>query len=135
MSLIKGKNLYTRDRKKSVLFKVYPYKQLYPYKGVPYKWLILYLGMRYKDKYFVDTCLPMGCTYSCFLFQSISDAIAWMFERNNPDYKCFNYLDDFLILANSNDRCKLALDCFVAMLEFLGFPVSHEKTIPPWHSD
>ena len=42
MSLIKGKNLYTRDRKKSVLFKVYPYKQLYPYKGVPYKWLLLY---------------------------------------------------------------------------------------------
>ena len=90
-----------------------------------------YLGMRYKDKYFVDTCLPMGCASSCFLFQSISDAIAWMFERNNPDCKCFNYLDNFLILADSNDRCKHALDCFVAMLEFLGFPVSYEKTIPP----
>ena len=51
LSLIKGKNLYTRDRKKSVLFKLYPYKQLYPYKGVPYKWLLLYF-----TSYGVMTC-------------------------------------------------------------------------------
>ena len=36
--------IFTREiGKKSAFFKVYPYKQLYPYKGIPFKWLLLYI--------------------------------------------------------------------------------------------
>ena len=40
--LSKGQKFVHERWKKSVLFKVYLYKQLYLYKGVPYKWLLLY---------------------------------------------------------------------------------------------
>lgn len=40
-----------------------------------------YLGMQYRDKYYVDTCLPMGCSSSCFLFQSVSDSLSWIFQK------------------------------------------------------
>ena len=57
-----------------------------------------YLGMRYKDKYLVDTTLPMGLGTSCKIFQMISDSLAWIFRQDHIDCYMFNYLDDFLIL-------------------------------------
>ena len=90
-----------------------------------------YLGMSYRDKFFIDTCLPMGCSSSCFIFNAVSDSLRWVFETNFPDCHMFNYLDDFLILAKSHTICQQALTSFIATLEFLGFPVSHHKTVLP----
>ena len=90
-----------------------------------------FLGMCYKGHYFIDTCLPMGCASSCNIFSTISDALSFAFQRENGDCKCFNYLDDFLIVAKSKSRCSQALACFMDMLECCGFPISHDKTIRP----
>ena len=90
-----------------------------------------YLGMQYQAKFYVDTCLPMGCSSSCFIFNSVSNALRWAFEKQWPDCKMFNYLDDFLILASSAEQCNKALQSFISMLDFIGFPVSKEKTIAP----
>ena len=88
-----------------------------------------YLGMRYKDKYLVDTTLPMGLGTSCKIFQMISDSLAWIFRQDHIDCYMFNYLDDFLILGRSKHQCDDALTSFLTTLKDLGFPVSMEKTV------
>ena len=88
-----------------------------------------YLGMRYKDKYLVDTTLPMGLGTPCKIFQMISDSLAWIFRQDHIDCYMFNYLDDFLILGRSKHQCDDALTSFLTTLKDLGFPVSMEKTI------
>ena len=89
------------------------------------------LGMKLDDKYFCDTCLPMGLGTSCRIFTEVSDALAWIFKKRNKDAFIFNYLDDFLILADSESKCQSSLNDFLSSLEYLGFPVSHEKTVQP----
>lgn len=89
-----------------------------------------YLGMKLGGSYYVDRCLPMGAASSCKVFQTVSDAIVWMFESQYPgQVKIFNYLDDFLLLADSQSLCDTVLDRFLSMLNSLGIPVSPHKTI------
>ena len=90
-----------------------------------------YLGMSFEDKYLIDTCLPMGLASSCKIFQSISDALAWMFKVENNSCDIFNYLDDFLIVAQNYHQCQEALANFLTLLDYLGFPVAKDKTVPP----
>ena len=93
-----------------------------------------YLGMKFQDKYFCDTCLPMGLGTSCRIFTEVSNALAWIFKQQNPRAAIFNYLDDFLIMAADKEQCQSALDSFLATLEYNGFPFSHEKTVLPCQS-
>lgn len=90
-----------------------------------------YLGMQMEDKLFIDTCLPQGLATSCKIFQSISDSIRWIFMQNNPDCKMFSYLDDFIVLSSTEQRAHTALSYFLELLNYLGFPVSKEKTVGP----
>ena len=90
-----------------------------------------YLGMQFEDKLLIDICLPMGLSTSCAIFQSISNSLAWWFRRAFADCEMFNYIDDFLILAPNKERCQQALDGFLATLDYLGFPVSPQKTVLP----
>ena len=90
-----------------------------------------YLGMQFEDKLLIDICLPMGLSTSCAIFQVISNSLAWLFETTHPDCEMFNYIDDFLILASSHQRCQEALSEFLSCLEYLGFPVSPQKTVLP----
>ena len=90
-----------------------------------------YLGMTFEDKCFIDICLPMGLATSCRIFDAISQSLAWLHTKNNPQSKIFCYLDDFLILADSEHECKKALDSFLGQLHYLGFPISEHKTVQP----
>ena len=93
-----------------------------------------YLGMRFQDKYMCDICLPMELGTSCRIFTEISNSLAWIFLNRHPNAMIFNYLDDFLILATSESKCKTALDDFLFVLDDIGFPVSQEKTVEPCQS-
>lgn len=90
-----------------------------------------YLGMQYEDKLFIDICLPMGLGTSCSIFSSISDSLAWIFHNRNPECKFYNYIDDFLIVAPSEQICMDALDDVISLLAYLGFPISEHKTVKP----
>lgn len=88
------------------------------------------LGMQCKDKYFIDTRLPMGLASSCFIFNVISDAINWMASRS-CNAKIFSYLDDFLIVGSGYDATLMSLNNLLRLCNYLGFPVSHNKTEYP----
>lgn len=90
-----------------------------------------FLGMQFEDKLFIDTCLPMGLGTSCAIFQSISDSLSWIFSNRNPECTIYNYIDDFLTIAPTESKCKMALEDFLQTLKNLGFPVSEPKTVHP----
>ena len=79
--------------------------------------------------YFVDKRLPFGASISCTHFQCFSDVLCHIVEfRLKVNRKITNYLDDFLFLARSIQRCNFMIRTFLNICEELGVPVSMDKT-------
>lgn len=94
----------------------------------------MHLGMAVGNDVYIDRCLPMGAASSCQIFQRISDALAWLATPPTIEGRIFNYLDDFLILAYSKEKCQQHLDKFLMMCDRLSISVSAHKTIRPTQS-
>ena len=77
--------------------------------------------------YFVDKCLPFRSSISCSIFQSISDAIAFVvsFRTGHP---LLNYLDDYLFVAALRNECNRQVEIFLLVCGFIQFLVALEKT-------
>lgn len=91
-----------------------------------------FLGMCINDQFYIDRMLPMGAASSCQIFSRFSDSLRWIF------YNCglvrtdlFNYLDDFLVVADSQRNCENALATFVGLCESMGVPIATHKTVYP----
>ena len=83
------------------------------------------LGMKWRDKFYVDCCLPMGLASSCRSFEKLSTAMEWV-TRNKWDIPHIIYvLNDFLIAAESPNKCRTNLPKF---LHFCEVPMAYEKT-------
>jgi hypothetical protein len=79
--------------------------------------------------YMYDARLPFGSSLSCMVFQSLSDAIIRMFERRG--FSGISYIDDFLIVSDSEFECQCALQCLVDLIESLGLVVNWDKVALP----
>ena len=58
-------------------------------------------GFHFRNKYYYDKCLPMGCSASCQIFESLSKAIHWIANTNLDINHMAHLLDDFLIIEKS----------------------------------
>lgn len=92
-----------------------------------WKWL----GIQLQDAYYVDTTLPMGCSTSCAIFQSITRGLCWMARQNMQDIVIFGYLDDFLIISPDLNSAVQHLQGFQDLCSTLGVPLASEKTVGP----
>ena len=54
------------------------------------------LGFKFNDKFYVDKCLPMGCSISCSLFEKFSTFLEHFIKSRMASGKLIHYLDDFL---------------------------------------
>ena len=66
-----------------------------------------FLGFRWRDKYYMDAVLPMGCASSCHIFEAVSTALHWIAINKLDATAVVHYLDDFLFLANSYEKCQI----------------------------
>ena len=74
----------------------------------------------------------MGASSSCQIFQRISEGIKWAFTSSFPEHiQVFNYLDDFLLVANTEQVANLARNHFENLATRLGIPLAHDKTVGP----
>ena len=89
------------------------------------------LGFHFKNKYYYDKCLPMGCRSSCKLFQKISDAIVHILKKHYGVTNVVNYLDDFLFIGETSDLCDIQLKAFYELCNDIGCPIAVEKTEGP----
>ncbi|XP_069584511.1 uncharacterized protein [Ranitomeya imitator] len=90
------------------------------------------LGAKFEDLYYYDTCLPMGCSISCFYFELFSTFLEWVARKITRLTAITHYLDDFLIVGPAgSDVCATALAQFKDTMAHFGVPLSPEKTIGP----
>lgn len=90
------------------------------------------LGFQFEGKYFFDKCLPMGCSVSCFYFESFSSFVEWVVAKEAQSSNVLHYLDDFLFLGPADsDECKNALYTFFDVCRCFGIPLAQEKTVFP----
>ena len=88
------------------------------------------LGMRWRNLYYYDQCMPMGCSSSCKTFETLSTAMEWI-AQNNLRINHIHLLNDFLIIAKSQSLCQEQLKLFLDLCLYLGIPMAPEKTCGP----
>jgi hypothetical protein len=76
-----------------------------------------------------DARLPFGSSLSCKVFQAVSDAVARAFRGRG--YFAISYIDDFLIVADTEYLCKQGLDCLTTLIQDLGLVVNWDKVSQP----
>ena len=90
------------------------------------------LGYKIGENYFVDKCLPFGCSISCSLFEKFSTFLEWELRRRSSSQNVVHYLDDFLVAGRANTSdCVALMDCYISLCSEIGVPLANEKTIGP----
>ena len=80
----------------------------------------------------MDKCLPFESSISCAIFQSFSDAVAFLVKKRTKK-PVINYLDDYFFAALNKILCDMQVQHFLDVCREICFPVSMEKTV--WASD
>ena len=81
-------------------------------------------------QYFVDNRLCFGVSCAPAIFNRLSNAIVRMMARRGF-HSVVNYLDDFLIIGNTQAECQQGLITLIRLLHSLGFNVSWKKVVSP----
>ena len=89
------------------------------------------LGFKWKNSFYFDNCLPMGCSSSCQLFELFSTSLEWIIFQRLTGVGVIHVLDDFFFVASTYDKCQSALNLFLHICEDIGVPISLEKTFGP----
>ena len=89
------------------------------------------LGMRWRNLYYYDRCMPMGCSSSCKTFETLSTAMEWIAQNKLRINHIIHLLDDFLIISKSQSLCQEQLHLFLDLCSYLGIPMAPEKTCGP----
>ena len=90
-----------------------------------------FLGFQWRGQFFMDAVLPMGCSSSCAIFECFSTALGWAAKVKLGVTEVVHVIDDFLLLANSFDKCNHDLHAFITMCNDIGVPLAPEKTCGP----
>jgi hypothetical protein len=90
------------------------------------------LGFKIDSDYFIDKCMPMGCSISCSTFENFSTFLHWLTTKESNSGNLDQYLDDFFFAgkANSND-CQSLMITFINICNKLQVPIADEKTEGP----
>ena len=85
------------------------------------------LGMQWKDRLFIDTCLPFGLWSSPKLYNILADLLSWILQQKGVT-PLFHYLDDFLFIGpSSSNTCLQHLNTVKQVCHTLGVPLALEK--------
>ena len=84
----------------------------------------------WKDKFYVDLALPMGCSSSCFIFETLSTAVNWIAEKK-LNIPMIHILDDFFLASVSKPIGSLQLNSFLELCLDIGLPMAPDKTFGP----
>ena len=82
------------------------------------------------EVYLRDTRLCFGAKLSPGIFHRLTQVVKRMMGRRGYDLLIV-YLDDFLIIADSKEKCAAALNCLIQLLRKLGFAIHWGKVVDP----
>ena len=81
-------------------------------------------------KWFLDLALCFGLKSAPYLFTKVSDFCVRCAIHDGVR-RCFNYLDDFIVIGGDKEECELAQLKLETVLTDLGFKVAVKKSVPP----
>lgn len=85
---------------------------------------------RSRPTFMYDSRLCFGSRRAPHIFNELTKAVARMMNaRGFPGIVVF--LDDFLIIEHSKERCELAMTTLLRLLRKLGFSINYSKLVPP----
>lgn len=91
-----------------------------------------YLGCFWDGGYYVDRCLPMGCSVSCAFFEKFSTFLEWAVRQESRVASVLHYLDDFLFVGPRGSRvCSVLLQTMERLALDFGVPLAPDKTEGP----
>ena len=76
--------------------------------------------MNWENLYYYDRCLPMGCSSSCAISEAFSTALEWLAFHRLGASGVLHTSDDFLFIADNEEKCKADLNSFLNLCEYLG---------------
>ena len=79
--------------------------------------------------YLYDARLPFGAAKSCKIFQTLTDRVVEMMASRQ--FRIIGYLDDFLCIEDSHERCEQSFECLKLLLTRLGFTINAKKIEGP----
>ena len=86
------------------------------------------LGFQWQGRYYYARTLPMGAGSSCAIFERFSTALQFIAETQLKVHRCLHVLDDFLFIAQGEDRCARDLNTFLTFCKSTGVPIAEDKT-------
>ncbi|XP_053575778.1 uncharacterized protein LOC128665045 [Bombina bombina] len=90
------------------------------------------MGCKFAGVYYVDRCLPMGCSLSCALFEAFSSFLHWVVASEVGSDPIAHYLDDFLIVGRAgSDDCLSTMNIMRSVMRHFGVPLAEDKTQGP----
>jgi hypothetical protein len=87
-------------------------------------------GLEWEGEYYMDICYPFGYKPAPPTFDRITQAIVRKM-KSLGHLGCVGYLDDFFIIAPTEEKCMEAYNAIIALLIELGFLVNESKCFPP----
>lgn len=89
------------------------------------------LGMMWEGELYVDAALLFGLRSAPKIFTAVANGLEWRLRLEGLQ-QVFHYLDDFLIVAQSESpQCGEELQKLLLILSRLGVPVAEEKLMGP----
>lgn len=85
-----------------------------------------YLRFKYKNKHYQFNALPFGLSSAPYVFTKIMKPVVNILRKRG--IKLVVYIDDFLIIADSKEKCQKQADEVISLLTFLGFILNREKS-------
>ena len=92
------------------------------------------LCFMHDGRFYYEKVLPQGCGSSCYLFDKFSSALKHIFTFFAPDCGVVHYLDDFLLIADSEELCLRYQKLFITICNALGVPLAPHKISKPSHA-
>lgn len=81
-------------------------------------------------RYLYDTHICFGLQCAPYLFTQISKFVLRCLQRRGSQ-KCVSYLNDFLIIEETEERCRRGQETLIEILRSLGFYIAWEKCFSP----
>ena len=90
------------------------------------------IGFMFKDKYYYDMAMPMGCSISCSTWEKFGTFIEWIVRKRSTGGSLLHYIDDFLFVGKEGTTdCEELMTKFHTACDKLGVPIAPEKTEGP----
>ena len=89
------------------------------------------LGIQWRDRLFVDCCLPFGLRSAPLLFTVTGDLLQWVMKKRGVSW-IRHYIDDFITVGNPGEsECQRHIGIVKEVCEEAGMPTEPEKEEGP----